>query len=478
MMFEASSMLRSVQQILLMPVAEKRNQQALWVTWATLFAGALTSAILFKMTNFKITLMVASSFVFATAMVWWMIFIGCTQRQCTQTNSQLVPGLPQKIRVVAASLWLTGSLWLALLVASQAGIFVFWWFSISLGMCLWVWFSRFPLITTLITITFTIFLSEKINFNYFESGTNTYVATILATLTFAAFTFAKILLPRKPRSGHEQRHKSEPLAKAKELIYQLLLPSIINSLSGSRVYLWFLKRALRTQASPAQLLSYMFGPQGHWSKTAIFSVFMISLITLSWLFGTGESNPHPNFFMYLTALIVFYGSNGFTPRNWLLTRREQNLLLLAPKSPQGRNLNKSMGNIIVSSHNAQFTQAAILFVAYFLTNITLKNVDRFQIIAGIETLLTAYLFVLGLQFRSFAHMKNKPDFDWAAIMKTVILVILTLAPVVLISIFFDITATCIVLLAYILGGITFLIWRRQRMLDGPAALPAGRLAND
>ena len=331
--------------------------------------------------------------------------------------------------------------------------------------------------TALFAIAITIFLGGKIDLNYFESGENTCFATILATLTFAVFTFARILLPRKRRSDHEYRHKSEYLAKAQELIHQPLC--IIDALLSSRaLYLWFLKRAIRIQASPTQLMSFMFGPQGHWSKTAIYSVFMISLIASFGVFAPSGSRQQPNSLLYLSALIWVYTSIGITSKDWLQTRREQNLLLLTPHFPQGRKMNESMGDILVSSHNAKFAQLVIVFVAFFLINVSLKNTDRFQIVAGVETLLTVYLILLGLQFRSFAHLKSKPDFDLSAIFRALVIVVFTLSPVALSGIFFSVTTTCIVLLAYIFGGITFLIWRCRRMLDGPASLPAGRLADN
>ena len=483
MMFEAASTLRSIQQIVLMPVAEKRNQQALWVTWAVLILGLLTCALLLKIGQPRIGLMIVSALVFATAIAWWMIFIGCVQRQCTQINRQLVPRLTQKTIVLTTSLWLTGSILLALIEASQIGSLFFLWLVISLGMCLCVWFSRFQKMTALITITFVICLRGRINLNFFESSTYTCVATILAMLTFAVFTFAKILLPRKPRSNSEQRRKSAHLAQAQGPINQPMLPGIINTLLGGRwLYLWLLKCALSKQASPTQLMSFMFGPRGHWSKTAIFSLDMVSLIALIWIFVPGEPNPNsnPSLFIYMTALIGFWfsSSHSLAPRDWLLTRREQGLLLLAPKFPQGRKLNESLGNFIISSHNAKFLQMVILFVTYSLTYDPLKNAGSFQIVASFEILFAAYLIILGLQFRSLAHLKNRPDLDYAAFLKTLVLAMLTLSPLVLIGIFFGIAATCIVLLAYISTGAIFLIWRWRRLLDGPASLPAGRLADN
>lgn len=120
----------------------------------------------------------------------------------------------------------------------------------------------------------------------------------------------------------------------------------------------------------------------------------------------------------------------------------------------------------------------ILFVTYSLTYDPLKNAGSFQIVASFEILFAAYLIILGLQFRSLAHLKNRPDLDYAAFLKTLVLAMLTLSPLVLIGIFFGIAATCIVLLAYISTGAIFLIWRWRRLLDGPASLPAGRLADN
>lgn len=480
-MYEFASTLRALGQVGRMPVSEQGNQQALWVyTLGLVGLTVLASALLLIKVNLRLVLLIESIIVFAFAMMWWVNFVGSALRQCTPTNLQLVPRLPSLVKLAAAALWLAGSLALALMMALQFGNLIPWWMVMALAMSMLAWLVRLPRFVILpFALSLALLAPQIRHIDFTAPDAGILVVAALATLAFAVFTLA-LLFDLKGERGYrvQKRIHVERTAKPSSL-FQKLAPGLLSTLTSSRpLYLWMLKRALAAESQPTKLIVFVFGPKAHWSNLlwGLFLTFWLTFpLWLSLLIWDSEK-AHG----FVNALMIPLGAILFVhiaiqPMLFLPTRREQGLLLLSPRAPQGTELNRQVAQILLRLFPVH--SLALLCIFAIPMGLLGRHSEVFSLLA-LATALVGGLFGLGVQLKSYARMSSRPEFDIGEALKQTFLALISIAPLALTGALFGSTAYLELLAVYLLFALAFVVRRWRRMIDGPAVVPAGRLADD
>lgn len=480
-MYEFASTLKALWQIGRTPVSEQRNQQALWVhTLGLVGLIALAGALLLIEVKWRLVLLIESIIVVAFAMMWWAYFVGSALMQCTPANLQLVPRLPSLVKLAAAALWLAGSLALALMMALQFGNLIPWWIVMALAMLVLAWLARLP---RLVILPFALSLGffapqiRHIDFNAPDAGILAVAA--LATLAFAVFTLA-LLFDLEGERGYrvQKRFHLERAARPSSPFHQLA-PRLLNTLtSGRPLYLWMLKRALATESQPTKLIVFVFGPKAHWSNL-LWGLFLTFWLTFPlWLslpiWDSEKAHGFVNALMIPLGAILFVQTT-IRPMLFLPTRREQGLLLLSPGAPQGRELNREVAQILLRLFPVHWL--GLLCVFAIPMGLLGRHGEAF-ILHALATALVGGLFGLGAELKSYARMKSRPEFDIGEALKRTFLALISIAPLALTGALFGSKAYLELLAVYLICALVFVAARWRRMIDGPAVVPAGRLAND
>lgn len=486
------------------PVYEHRNLSSLGLTWFLLAAPVVLVPL------FGIGLLSGRpgrwhvAFLFGldlplglSAMMWWTLFSRSILFQNTPINARLVPKLRTRLMQTTGTLWAATSLGFAALLAIHFGHFIQIWVAVGVILISIASLFRAPRWLGLLYYVFVMYAIYSLVHMPAIAGFNSLVhmpaiagfiagkplalvGAIILMLLIGMFVLRWLL----PNGGDQHWRLQDRLTKMRAA-YKLGLggAGVWEDSSWIRRVTAFgytaaLRRDCARTTPSGRLLAYVFGPDCHWG-IYVYQAGAMALIALAtWLFNIFI----PGFpflllakplVMMLAVVVPLISANTLASRMYQ-TRREQALLLLAPRSPQKTHLNRVLAKIFLGQFLFGWIFYCTCAVAFRLAFEGGGAEMAFETIAY----LTVVLVYAGLPLRDYARMSAPTAPRNASVLALLMAPAMLLLPILFavqkMEYFLPILSTFGVVFLIASAVITRFRWRR--MIAAPVAFPAGRLA--
>lgn len=323
-------------QILLQPWLERRQAGSPWLVWLLLAVAVVLPIVGLASRGIEFAMLLFVSPVSLLVLMSWWMLAESALKQNKASNSNLVPGFRRRLIGTMLASYLAGSLAIGgvvalgfgLLIATQwngvgttvalAALFLAT-VGLSLSNQLFSWAAALFFIGGMQIDGVRRAVNAAFSFNESQQFLSALIALTAGSIGLA-WTYSR------PR--HIER---------KWTIEAWRIDALKQQRSASPLYRWALRRAVEHKNIDA-LIAHATGPGAHWTIAAMS--IPLALIVYGFLFFT--KNPYLWMLVIAMPLILSSSSAEAVRQAAYVTRAEQALVLLAPHTPQGRELNRSL----------------------------------------------------------------------------------------------------------------------------------------
>ena len=453
-------------QLLLQVLLRHRAQGRTWTTWAMLAAlllplGGAASGML----AMPVAGMVAAGIVSGVVLLWWSEVLQTAMRMNTPAAACLVPGLRRRLMVLAAALWLIGTLPPGLLFGAVTGHF---------GYCLLIgaaglqfvavcgrypWLAFAPSLVWLATVL-PGFPRAALGTAFAAADETVLLAGGMLALAASGAAVLRTLFPHGGDSHYQLeaclerqvRNRAEGRrAPVGDWLYRLL-----DGLYRARLAI--------PGRSATRLLDAM-GARAHWGGSVLI-LATLTLATLAWraLAQADAMRPFIPLLLVSMMLVVVTHVDGLLGAI-RKSRTEQGILRLAPVAPRPRDLNRELARAVL----ARF---GIVWGTYFACSIV--------VVLATTGAWRAWLCctALTLAFAPLLLRDHARHPGWASAQVAAGALLLVMMPVAGVAEYGGVPLTAVIGCASLIlaGSAIALAVRWRRALAAPPAFPAGRMA--
>ncbi|MEO8385688.1 MAG: hypothetical protein ABI583_10625 [Betaproteobacteria bacterium] len=465
--------------IWLLPVAARRNQGSLWLTWSLLTTGLLLATSIAYFGGPKYASAGFGGPLILLVLLWWPLFVDSVFRSCTPTNLQLVPGLVRHHLLATAILWVALTLTVAACFALPFGHFARTWLSSAVVLCIIVWARRSYAFAIVIGIAFMALLYGKEPnlhgltefLRDLDNNSLSLELLVILMLAFAAFTLRWMI--GRPNARRNLRYQAiatirENWERASRGESPLHLPSSTHIFAA---YSKSLAAAIRRNGNPARLVAFGLGPSIHWHWVGFvfagltYSLLLLCLLLLPVHFNGDSGGRFSAMFVALLPLATLV---PVLEQAIYRSRREQALLCLTQRCPSGTELNRTLAHVITRYLLSGWLTTLGLAVFWLIA----LNISLRELALAVTAISVSMLTVFAFAFRNYAHMRKPGSFPsmFKVISPALAFVAIWIAEMRGGLYFAIALSLCI---AIPCAGIA--TWRWRHLVNGPQALPAGRL---
>lgn len=326
----------AVRQILVQPWIERRQVGQPWLVWLLIGAALVLPIMAWASHGLDLAMALFALPVCLLVFMSWLMLAESALKQNTALNSRLVPGFRRRLARAVIVSYLAGSLAIggavalgfSSLIASETG-----------GLGAFVALAALFLATTALSLSVryfawpaAVFLIGGLQFDSVRRA----VGTVFSFSSHQQLLSALVVLTAG--SVALAWAYSRPRSIEKKWTFEAWRMDAVNQQkSASGLYLWALRRAVERRNIHA-LIAHATGPGSHWTIVAM----SIPLLLVVCGFLSFTNNPF--FWALIVAMPLTLGSSSAEAvrQAVYVTRAEQTLVLLAPNTPLGRDLNRSL----------------------------------------------------------------------------------------------------------------------------------------
>ncbi len=423
----------------------------------------------------------------------WINFVSNAIRQTIPTNLQLVPGFKHQIGRVVGFWWLIVSL--AVAVVPQLLVLVFSIFetkgispSLFGYLATWIAVGLFmtvaPWVVAMTTPALLIAGAGYLTLNRMPAiwkmpSENVEVILLLAALNIALATFTFMWLFRRRSDAGFTMHQNMRLNS------QVFNGQAIANQTHGRVgkYFnsqWLFDREFQLRLlqpfDARRLIQFVFPHQAHWS-VQVWSLFVV---IPSALFGyaavTGGTIESGRVLIAhaWTSIAIFacaWQLASVNNSDWHLSTREQGLLSLSAKAPQGEVVRELFRSLLIKHWTITSSFViATLWIGWMV------GVEDARLLLWLPTIATSAITGFGLQLADYATQAFDPASRTRRSLAVLFIAALIFGPTMWANSTQANTSFVLLQVSYLVAAIAFAAWRWQRFKTYPVPLPIGRLS--
>lgn len=324
-------------QILIQPWREKRQTRGIWLVWLLLATAFLLPLFAFGMKGSGLATLAFVGPVTIFVALWWLMLTESAHKQLQVLTSSVVPSSRRKIIGTVLMTYVAVSLGIGALVALTVG-------QMSAAVE-WSSFGTAVALTALLLATMALaFTSQLFAWAivfFFIGGMQIEAVRRAVDDSFLfnsshQFQSALMMLAAGVVGLTWAYHR--PRQNKNRLTLEILrLDALEQQRPASFFYGWALQNAIRRKDFNA-LTAYATGAGAHWTIAVVTLPLLLTIYLLLFL----QDN---RYLWLMTSLMPLIQSSLFAEairQAAYATRAEQNLVLLVPHCPQGRELNRSL----------------------------------------------------------------------------------------------------------------------------------------